>query len=83
MGIENCNKIASFLYKSYLGKRITVVSYTGKLSNGDDIVALCLSDYTNKRYPLITNDHMDKCEDMRALQTTEHYNYRIIPRLIN
>jgi hypothetical protein len=82
LGKEICDAIAKYLYHliSVSGKNMVMVSYTGYLHNGDDIIALKMSDYDGIGFPIISNDNMSKYGDLYTLKCTqESTKSRFIP----
>lgn len=72
LGVDVVNAIAEELYgKCKNIRKIIVVSYAGDLKNGDDILSMKFS------CPVITNDRMDKQEDVEFSEYESH-NFRFI-----
>lgn len=72
LGVHVVDAIAEELYELCKNRRkIIVVSYVGDLKNGDDILSMKFS------CPVITNDKMDKQEDVEFSEYESH-NFRFI-----
>jgi len=77
LGSEIVNAIADELYAlcKKLSRRIIVVSYTGEKQNGDDVCAIKFAISGNM--PIITNDLMNKDEDIYFSECESH-SYRFV-----